>query len=158
MLRPVEPPPTESGTNPSRADWERCARSAVALVSFHIARQWGLIGLGPPVDAYRCAELLGEARRQGVLPSPSDADGTWDEVWDAFDRAGLAPCDRCDGCDGCGQIADSKDGDGEPWSAWEALPERSKGAIYLGLVRPVACPRCDGSGVTTVTGVTVEAS
>ena len=51
----------------------------------------------------------------------------------------------CEGCDGCGQIANTDDR--EPWSMWEGLPEASKVAIRLGIVRPIPCPYCHGTGV-----------
>jgi hypothetical protein len=51
------------------------------------------------------------------------------------------PCDRCDGC---GQIADSDDG--ESWTAWTDLPPGADLAVRMGLVKPVDCPECDGSG------------
>ena len=53
-----------------------------------------------------------------------------------------AEAKACPRCGGCGQIANSDEG--EPWSAWEALPEPSKLAVRLGIVRPVPCPRCRG--------------
>ena len=52
--------------------------------------------------------------------------------------------DACDRCDGCGQIAD--DPDGAPWTEWTSLPVCSAAAIGLGLVRPIPCPVCSGSG------------
>lgn len=51
---------------------------------------------------------------------------------------------QCYRCDGCGQVANTKDM--EPWSAWEALPKASKLAIRMGIVSPVPCPTCRGSG------------
>jgi hypothetical protein len=51
------------------------------------------------------------------------------------------PCRRCEGC---GRIANSADG--EPWSAWEALPLASTLAARLGAVRPIVCPDCAGTG------------
>lgn len=51
---------------------------------------------------------------------------------------------KCGTCDGCGKVAD--DADRTPWSVWESLPVRSAGAVMLGLVKPVACPDCGGSG------------
>lgn len=53
---------------------------------------------------------------------------------------------KCMRCDGCGQIANSDDG--EPWTAWEALPPGSDLAVRLGLVYPIPCPACDGRGTT----------
>jgi hypothetical protein len=51
------------------------------------------------------------------------------------------PCPRCEGC---GRIADSDEG--EPWTFWMNLPLKSALAVTLGLVKPVACPQCDGDG------------
>lgn len=51
---------------------------------------------------------------------------------------------KCRRCDGCGQIADSDDG--EPWSMWLDLPLRAAVAVTMGLVRPIPCPNCGGSG------------
>lgn len=53
---------------------------------------------------------------------------------------------KCTRCDGCGKIANSDEG--EPWTAWESLPLESQGAMTLGIVRPIACPSCDGKGTT----------
>lgn len=51
---------------------------------------------------------------------------------------------RCARCEGFGSIAD--DDDGAPWSAWLRLPYQSAAAVRLGLVKPVTCPDCGGSG------------
>jgi hypothetical protein len=51
---------------------------------------------------------------------------------------------KCEQCDGCGKIADSEDG--EPWSAWLSLPLKSSFAVLNGLVKPIECPACKGSG------------
>lgn len=53
---------------------------------------------------------------------------------------------RCGRCDGCGKIAN--DECGTPWSAWSGLPLRSASAVLVGLVRPLPCPDCGGSGTT----------
>jgi len=55
-------------------------------------------------------------------------------------------CDvhRCRKCDGCGRIG--TDDEGTPWTFWENLPVKSAAAVLLGLVRPVTCPECGGSG------------
>ena len=50
----------------------------------------------------------------------------------------------CTKCEGCGQVANTECQ--EPWTAWESLPAAAQGAIRAGLVRPVVCPECGGSG------------
>lgn len=52
--------------------------------------------------------------------------------------------DECSRCDGEGRIANSEDG--EPWSAWAELPPGSDLAVQMGIVQPVDCPECGGSG------------
>jgi hypothetical protein len=52
---------------------------------------------------------------------------------------------KCRKCDGCGQIASSEDG--EPWTVWQNLPPGSDAAVRLGLVKPIPCPGCGGTGV-----------
>lgn len=51
------------------------------------------------------------------------------------------PCPRCEGC---GQLANSDDR--EPWTAWTSLPYESQIAVRLGLVRPIPCDACAGTG------------
>lgn len=51
---------------------------------------------------------------------------------------------KCAKCDGCGKVADTTDQ--EPWSAWMELPLQSAGAVLAGLVKPIPCPECGGSG------------
>ncbi len=51
---------------------------------------------------------------------------------------------KCLRCEGCGKIAD--DEDGSPWTAWESLPPGSDLAVRAGIVKPLVCPRCFGSG------------
>ena len=51
---------------------------------------------------------------------------------------------NCERCDGCGKIAN--DDEGTPWSFWENLPVKSAGAMLMGLVKPLPCPECGGSG------------
>lgn len=50
----------------------------------------------------------------------------------------------CERCDGCGKIADSDDG--EAWTEWTSLPLHSAQAVVLGIVKPIPCPVCNGSG------------
>mgnify|MGYP001578388989 CR=1 FL=1 len=51
---------------------------------------------------------------------------------------------KCERCDGCGRIADSESG--EPWTYWMELPLRSSVAVLCGIVKPISCPACGGSG------------
>jgi hypothetical protein len=53
----------------------------------------------------------------------------------------MEPCGRCDGC---GKIADSDSG--EAWTAWESLPPGSDLAVKMGIVKPIPCPECGGTG------------
>ena len=50
----------------------------------------------------------------------------------------------CPQCDGGGKLADTEDR--EPWSAWTSLPLQSAAAVVMGMVRPIECDRCQGSG------------
>jgi len=59
-------------------------------------------------------------------------------------QSDVPPCHRCDGC---GQLADSDDR--EPWSVWMNLPLQSAWAVIIGLVKPVPCDDCDGTGQAT---------
>lgn len=56
-------------------------------------------------------------------------------------RAVAGPCRKCGGC---GRIAN--DEDGSPWSDWEALPPGADAAVRMGIVVPVTCPACAGTG------------
>jgi hypothetical protein len=51
---------------------------------------------------------------------------------------------KCDRCEGCGKI---DNGDGAPWTAWLSLPLQSSAAVLMGLVKPIPCPDCNGTGV-----------
>ena len=51
----------------------------------------------------------------------------------------------CNKCDGEGRIANTEEG--EPWSLWANLPVKSAMALMMGLVRPIPCPDCGGTGV-----------
>lgn len=52
--------------------------------------------------------------------------------------------DACQGCLGWKRIANSDDG--EPWKFWAELTPPENLAVTLGLVYPIICPRCGGSG------------
>jgi len=51
---------------------------------------------------------------------------------------------QCGRCCGCGKIADSDSG--EAWTFWEELPPGSDIAVRLGIVKPIPCPECNGTG------------
>lgn len=51
---------------------------------------------------------------------------------------------KCDTCAGCGKIAD--DEDRTPWKYWLELPLGSSAAVLMGLVKPIICPSCKGTG------------
>ena len=53
---------------------------------------------------------------------------------------------KCEWCDGCGEVANTTDH--EPWTMWLSLELKSSAAVLMGLVRPIPCPKCKGSGVT----------
>lgn len=59
-------------------------------------------------------------------------------------EAVFEPVPECKRCDGCGQVATSDDA--EPWTFWARLRPPSNLAVQLGLVRPVDCPECAGTG------------
>lgn len=50
----------------------------------------------------------------------------------------------CQKCQGCGKVANS-DGQ-EPWTEWEQLPLGSDLAVKMGIVKPIACSACKGTG------------
>ncbi len=54
---------------------------------------------------------------------------------------------KCHKCHGCGQVA--TDDEQTPWIFWEELPRGSDLAVQLGMVSPVTCPACGGSGKET---------
>lgn len=54
------------------------------------------------------------------------------------------PTKECRRCAGCGEIANDRDG--TPWKYWLELSAHCGLAIAMGLVSPLPCPRCGGSG------------
>lgn len=101
--------------------------------------------------AQPCLEFILVTTENSMPPSRRIA---WEalvrEVSEALSRAELAAAERmamrpCDRCDGCGRIANSESG--EPWTAWAELPLKSSTAVLIGLVRPIPCPDCNGTGV-----------
>jgi len=50
----------------------------------------------------------------------------------------------CERCDGCGKLADTEERG--PWTAWTSLPLRSAVAVIAGLVKPITCDVCGGTG------------
>lgn len=51
----------------------------------------------------------------------------------------------CPWCDGSGKRANTPGR--EPWTVWMNLPLKSAMAVTMGVVRPVECDMCEGSGV-----------
>lgn len=51
---------------------------------------------------------------------------------------------QCPECAGCGQIAN--DDDRTPWKYWAELPPPSNLAVLMGVVQPVTCDACQGTG------------
>jgi hypothetical protein len=52
---------------------------------------------------------------------------------------------RCPKCLGDGRVAGGTD-DLDPWPIWAALPPGSDLFVQLGMVYPVTCPQCGGTG------------
>ncbi len=52
--------------------------------------------------------------------------------------------DACKKCLGWGHVAN--DEEQTPWKYWAELPPPSNLAVQIGMVFPVACPVCQGSG------------
>lgn len=52
--------------------------------------------------------------------------------------------DRCQKCLGWKRVADSDDQ--ESWKYWAELPAQAAIAVQLGIVKPIECPRCNGTG------------
>src|ERR1035441_8811014 len=51
---------------------------------------------------------------------------------------------QCSRCEGCGKLADTDDR--EPLTASSSLPLKSSAAVLAGLVKPVPCDACGGTG------------
>jgi DnaJ-class molecular chaperone len=52
--------------------------------------------------------------------------------------------EECQRCLGGGRIANSEAG--EAWKYWQELPPGSDLAVRLGIVFPIDCPACNGTG------------
>lgn len=53
--------------------------------------------------------------------------------------------DACHQCEGWKRIAN--DEDQSSWRAWAELPDQASLAVKMGLVKPILCPHCKGTGV-----------
>lgn len=74
------------------------------------------------------------ALRDGYVANANQAQA---EADDSPDR-------KCGKCDGCGRVADTTTQ--EPWTAWMGLTLGQAASVVLGVVKPIPCPECDGSG------------
>lgn len=54
----------------------------------------------------------------------------------------------CQRCLGWKRIDDGDEGGS--WKYWAELPAQSAIAIQMGIVKPIECPRCHGTGVEPV--------
>jgi hypothetical protein len=50
----------------------------------------------------------------------------------------------CQRCHGWKRV---DNGELQSWKYWAELPEQSKIAVRLGLVKPITCPDCNGTGI-----------
>ena len=67
------------------------------------------------------------------------------EQMDENDKRAAMTGKLCPTCNGCGLVAN--DDQQTPWNEWASLPVGGAGAaVVLGLVRPLPCPQCGGSG------------
>ena len=53
--------------------------------------------------------------------------------------------DACTQCEGWKRVASGDDP--VTWKAWAEIPPPSNLAVQLGMVYPVTCPRCEGTGI-----------
>jgi hypothetical protein len=52
---------------------------------------------------------------------------------------------KCQRCQGWKQIDDGDEG--ISWKYWAELPVQSAIAVTMGIVKPIVCPRCNGTGI-----------
>lgn len=90
------------------------------------------------IDPPHLPHFAGQAR----VAVGTDAAAVIDWLEGRTDLLPAAP--KCPKCLGDKRIANSEDG--EPWSAWESLPPGSDLAVTMGVVRPITCPECKGTG------------
>jgi len=77
--------------------------------------------------------------------APQEGDNTGIEDDDLEETIGAeSSVVKCQTCDGCGKIAN--DDDGTPWRAWEELPPGSDLSVKLGIIKPITCSECGGTG------------
>ncbi len=79
--------------------------------------------------------------RGGGEPNPNFDEGAVDEDDKKETYKRLRGCTTCAGC---GQVAN--DDDSTPWSYWARLEPPSNMAVVMGLVKPLTCPKCNGTG------------
>lgn len=102
----------------------KCGSNAVAVAADATGLEW-----------FECANHGPRDNRAGV----ERVSLTPIEKW--FADRGLLRCNRCMGC---GKIASGEEG--APWVVWLDLPLRSALAVIAGIVHPIDCPDCKGTG------------
>lgn len=102
-------------------------------------------------EAYEALAEADHGRLRSELIQVAAVCVQWVEVLDrrstrviADDVRAAESTTKCGRCDGCGQLADSDAR--EPWTTWTALPLKSSAAVLMGLVKPIPCDACDGTG------------
>jgi hypothetical protein len=107
-------------------------------------RLWLLLGQLPDAaedqEDQQCAYLTGLLFALGA--EWTDARLAALTLWN--ERLPVPAEQQCGRCVGCGQIAN--DTDGTPWIYWMGLPIQNSQAVIVGLVKPLPCPKCGGTG------------
>jgi len=92
--------------------------------------------------ARAAGDQLAELVDEGQWPDFSDVESSEPpQTVEAGESQRVQPCPTCEGC---GRVAD--DGDQTSWSLWENIPLGSSAAVAHGLVKPMTCPTCGGTG------------
>lgn len=142
-----QPPPAPAPATPA-------APAASSSPASPPARQCVVCGKEAPVGAGMVTQI-GLLHPECLTPSflerwPPNVRGELERIRTALLRdKPLGPGEqKCPKCAGCGRIA--SDNIGMPWSSWEAQHLDQSGPVLRGVVKPIGCPICGGSGRTVV--------